>query len=268
MFGIRPNIQQAVEGSHSHRLGLRVAPRHMVHAEPALRSSGCGAWPAWLLLLLLTAAVVSGQDMTPVTNHKELLVALNDPSVQQIAVTKPFTLDSSLGPATVTRQLLITSPFRAILDWCDDDCNAGTAPTKPFLIAGPGAIITFNRLFFRNFIPHTKAALSNTALDFMKSPVPFVVSTGGQVTYNLVVMHWTAPMFWVYTTPGTYWSQAAVNDIWSTGVKKPLQFDTPQLYNIKNFAVDGTATMADCYMPVDVDGCLTNQPFSTTLIYW
>lgn len=221
-----------------------------------------------LLVLGFAAVLASGEDMTPATSHQELLAALNDPSVAQIAVMKPFTLDSSLGSATVTRQLLITSPFRAILDWCDDACSNQPTAVKPFLIAGPGAMVTFNRLFFKNFVPQSKAALTNPALEFIKSPVPYVKSAGGQVTYNLVVMHWMPSMFWIFSTAGTYWAQAAVNDIWSLGNKQPLQFETPQVYNIKNFAVDGTATLADCYMPVDVDGCLTDQPFNTTLIYW
>eukprot|EP00878_Enallax_costatus_P007009 GHUV01007345.1.p1 GENE.GHUV01007345.1~~GHUV01007345.1.p1 ORF type:complete len:1094 (+),score=299.39 GHUV01007345.1:294-3575(+) len=235
-------------------------------AGPVYRSNAARSAAA-MVVVFLAAKMVSGQDMTPVTNHQEFLAALNSPSVQQIAITKPFTLNSSLGPATVTRQLLITSPFRAILDWCDEACNTGAAPANPFLVAGPGAMITFNRLFFRNFIPHSQAALNNTALDFSKTPIPYVQSTGGQVTYNLVVMHWTPDMFWVFSTPNTYWPQAAVSDIWSVGVKRHLQFETPQVYNVKNFALDGTATIADCYMPVDVHGCLTDQPFDTTLIY-
>lgn len=230
---------------------------------------GHGFWLARLIVLLLSVIqLVCGQNVASVTSHKDFLRALEDSSVQQVAIMKPFILDSSLGTAVVNRQLLITSPFRAMLNWCDDACNAGTAPQKPFVVAGPGAIITFNRLFFKNFIPHTRAALGNTALDFIKSPVPFVRSTGGQVTYNLVVMHWDPEMFWVYSAPGTFWAQAAVNDIWSIGVREPLQFEQPQVYNVKNFAVDGTATVADCYMPVDVNGCLTNQQFDTTLVYW
>lgn len=230
-------------------------------AGPGIRSNAA-RFAAAMLVLLLAAKTASSKDMTPVTNHQEFIEALNSRSVQQIAITKPFTLNSSLGTATVTRQLLITSPFRAILDW------SGTIPENPFLIAGPGAVITFNRLFFRNFIPHSQEAFNNSALDFVKSPVPYVKSTGGQVTYNLVVMHWTPNMFWAFSTPNAYWGQAAVNDIWSMGPKQPLQFHTPQVYNIKNFAVDGTATVADCYMPVDVNGCLSDEPFNTTLIYW
>lgn len=131
-------------------------------------------------------------------------------------------------------------------------------------------MVTFNRLFFRNFIPHSSSALRSPALDFKDSPVPWVVSRdGGQATYNLVVMHWTPPMFWVYKQPGTFWQQAAVEGIKSVGVFAPIQFKTPDLYVVKSFSTDaGTVSMTDCYMPVDVNSCLKDQPYDTTLIYW
>lgn len=131
-------------------------------------------------------------------------------------------------------------------------------------------MVTFNRLFFRSFIPHSSSAAKNPALDFTHSPVPWVVSRdGGQVTYNLVVLHWTPPMFWVYKQPNTFWQQAADDEIRRVGKPQPLQLERPDLYVIKSFSTNaGTASMADCYMPVDVNGCLTDQPFDTTLIYW
>lgn len=167
------------------------------------------------------------------------------------------------------RQLLITSPFRAVIDWCDEECNAGKVPMKPFIILKAGAMVTFNRLFFRNLIPHSSSALTaSPQLDFSNSPVPFVVSQGGQCTYNLVVMHWLPAMFWVFETPGSYWAQAAKSAIVETTTRQPIQFLHTDLYTIKIFSTDGSATINDCYMPLDVDGCLTNQPFNTTLIYW
>jgi hypothetical protein len=132
-------------------------------------------------------------------------------------------------------------------------------------------MVTFNRLFFRNFIPPSAAAAALPAqLDYTSSPVPFIVSRhGGQATYNLVVMHWTRPMLWVLQRPGTFWHAAREQGgIRVVGPPGPVLLDKPGLYTIKSFASDrGTATITDCYMPFDVDGCLTDQPFSTTLIY-
>jgi hypothetical protein len=131
-------------------------------------------------------------------------------------------------------------------------------------------MVTFNRLFFKNFLPHSSSTVQHAALDFANSPVPWVVSRdGGQATYNLVVMHWTPPMFWVFKQPVTYWKEAAVDDIKQVGTGDLLQLKRPELYVIKSFTTDAsTATIMDCYMPLDVDSCLTDQPFSTALIYW
>jgi len=133
-----------------------------------------------------------------------------------------------------------------------------------------GAMVTFNRLFFRNFIPHSSKALTAAALDFNHSPVPFIVSKdGGQAVYNLVVLHWTRPMVWAFKQPGSFWQQAAEEKVRSVGDPQPLQLQTPALYSVKSFSTDaGTAAIADCFMPVDLDGCLSQQPFGTALIYW
>jgi hypothetical protein len=132
-------------------------------------------------------------------------------------------------------------------------------------------MVTFNRLFFRNFIPHSSSALQHAALDFKHSPVPWIVSKdGGQATYNLVVLHWTPPTFWVFQQKGSFWQQAAVEDIKRVGAPEPLQFKRADLYSVKSFSADaGTASITDCYMPVDVNSCLPlDKPFDTTLVYW
>lgn len=129
--------------------------------------------------------------------------------------------------------------------------------------------MTFNRLFFRNFIPYSSTATKAKALDFTNSPVPFITSEGGQATYNLVVMHWTPPMFWVFNRTGSFWQQAADEEIVSVGRHEPLQLQHAGLYTVKSFSTDAAqATISDCYMPLDVDGCLTDQPYNIALIYW
>eukprot|EP00775_Hariotina_reticulata_P006920 gene6920-7138_t len=205
---------------------------------------------------------------TRVTTPDEFLTALEDPGVASIAVMKPMQIPSNWGPARISRQLLITSPFRAMVVWCDELCNAGKQQ-HPLIVLEDGAMVTFNRLFFRNYIPSSSAAYSNRHLDFINSPVPMIVSNGGQVTYNLVVLHWTASMLWVFRQPGSYWAQAAAPGGGMTALQEaaPPVFDKPDVYVIKKFSTDGSATIMDCYSPVDTDGCLTDQPFNTTLIY-
>lgn len=131
-------------------------------------------------------------------------------------------------------------------------------------------MVTFNRLFFRNFIPHNSSAAQHPGLDFADSLVPWLVSRdGGQATFNLVVLHWSPPMFWVFKSPGTFWQQAADEEIRRVGPPAPLQLETPDLYVVKSFSTDaGTMSISDCYMPVDVDTCFMNQPLNIALIYW
>lgn len=133
-----------------------------------------------------------------------------------------------------------------------------------------GAMVTFNRLFFRNYIPHNSSALKHPGLDFSHSPVPWIVSRdGGQALYNLVVLHWSPPMFWVFNSTGTFWQQAAEEEIKSVGPPHPLQLARPDLYVVKSFSTDaGTTSISDCYMPVDVHTCFMDQPLNIALIYW
>jgi hypothetical protein len=231
-------------------------------------------WKCLAVLLLVQSLCLqrcTGQssNQAMVSSVEEFKAALLSPSVGNIIILRSMQLPHDFGPVPISRQLLITSPFRSVIDWCDDVCNAAKKPIRPYIVLQSGAQVTFNRVFFRNLVPHSNASQSSSpALDYTHSPVPFVVSAGGQVTYNLVVIHWRPAMFWVFENPSTYWAKAAVSAIVETRHKQPLQFATPDLYSVKSFTTDGTATVADCYMPFDVDGCLTDQPFTTTLIYW
>ena len=91
----------------------------------------------------------------------------------------------------------------------------------PKFVLEEGAALSWNRIFFRDFIPPApqgpagavrRAALmakapagaARPALDW-QSPNPFVVSTGGGASYNLIVWHVQPTMQWVFDMPGTYW---------------------------------------------------------------
>ncbi|WIA41787.1 hypothetical protein OEZ86_009120 [Tetradesmus obliquus] len=236
-----------------------------------MRLAKCWRCLAVLLLVQsLCLQLCSGQssNQAVVTSVEQFKAALLNPAVGNIVIMRSMALPHDFGTVPISRQLLITSPIRSVIDWCDDVCNAAKTPIKPYIVLLGGAQVTFNRVFFRNLVPHSNASQSSSpTLDYTHSPVPFVVSSGGQVTYNLVVIHWLPSMFWVFENPANYWAKAAVSAIVETRHKQPLQFQTPDLYSVKSFTTDGTATVADCYMPFDVDSCLTNQPFTTTLIY-
>ena len=57
-----------------------------------------------------------------VSSPAELLAAINDGSGGVIHLMKPMVLPTGWGPARPARPLLILSPYRVILDWCDADC--------------------------------------------------------------------------------------------------------------------------------------------------
>lgn len=66
--------------------------------------------------------------------------ALEDPAVNSISVMKPFAMPHGrpgVKPAVVQRQVLITSPIRAMIDWCDRQCQAaGSKAGSPLIIMG------------------------------------------------------------------------------------------------------------------------------------
>lgn len=74
----------------------------------------------------------------PVSNPQEFLSALSDPAVSTIHVMKPFAMPHGriAKPAVVNRQLLVTSPVRALIDWCDRQCRAGSMSKTPLIILG------------------------------------------------------------------------------------------------------------------------------------
>jgi hypothetical protein len=220
---------------------------------------------AAVVVLAASWPCLGAAQPTPVETPQQFRQALEDPDVSSINIMKALTLGRDWGPVRVNRPLLVQSPHRAILDFCDDACNAGSMP-HPHIIIGAGGSVSFTRLFFRNFIPLNVNG-SYVGWDFT-SPAPSVVSEGGgQSTYNLVVWHWSKGMTWAFQQPGSFWNAAAASKLRSVGDWQPLQFDEPKLYNLKNFAMNPSAQIVDCYIPMDVQGCFWDQP-STTLVYW
>lgn len=86
------------------------------------------------------AALAPGTPGTAVVGSaQEFLAAMSDPLVTTISVTKPFAMphgDPTVEPVVVQRNLLISSPHRAMIDWCDKQCRAGKMSKTPFIILG------------------------------------------------------------------------------------------------------------------------------------
>lgn len=111
-----------------------------------------GALPLLLVGLLLLAAATTAAaaaappapptpppGTAPVSSAAQFLKALEDPAVNSISVMKPFAMPHGPGvkPAVVQRQVLITSPIRAMIDWCDKQCQAaGSKAGSPLIIMG------------------------------------------------------------------------------------------------------------------------------------
>lgn len=101
-----------------------------------------------LLLVLLVGCwgleqtAAAGADGAPqstaaVGTAAQFLAALEDPNVATIAVVKPISMPHGrFKPAVVERQLLVTSPHREMIDWCNEQCRNGSMPRTPFIILG------------------------------------------------------------------------------------------------------------------------------------
>lgn len=100
-----------------------------------------------LLLLLLAVcwgleAAAAGADGAPqstavVGTAAQLLAALEDANIATIAVVKPISMPHGrFKPAVVDRQLLVTSPHREMIDWCNEQCRNGNMTRTPFIILG------------------------------------------------------------------------------------------------------------------------------------
>jgi hypothetical protein len=82
---------------------------------PALAQPGAGAGAA------------APQAPLQVRTPAELLAAINGGAAATIHLMAPMVLPEGWGPARASRPLLIMSPFRVILDWCDAECRVSHA---------------------------------------------------------------------------------------------------------------------------------------------
>jgi len=95
------------------------------------RGSGAATVAALLLGVAALACSISPTAAQPapvqVRNPAELLAAINGGTAAAIHLMEPMVLPEGWGPARVARPLLIMSPYRVVLDWCDAECRVSTA---------------------------------------------------------------------------------------------------------------------------------------------
>jgi hypothetical protein len=112
-----------------------------------------------------------------------------------------------------------------------------------------------------------------SSLGFENSPNPWVLCAGGDASYYLVVWHFTRDMLWVFgdaMPAASFWRATAdARAMFQVGAGAlPLDAAAPALYSIKRAASsDGHAVITDCFAPLDVAGCLTDEPYDVALIY-
>lgn len=172
------------------------------------------AAPLALLALVLAASApcrAAGQTADPnapahlVSTPEEFEAALNNGTYGIVQIMKPLVLGRGFK-ATIRRPLLITSPARTQIVWCDAACMAGPPPASaaeayPLIEVATGGSAAFVRLFFRAFVPPAGtwgggdgaaavAAMSKLVGPAMaaESPVPLGIgSAGGTVSAALLV---------------------------------------------------------------------------------
>jgi hypothetical protein len=123
--------------------------------RPALRLATRQPTRAWAPLLLLAAVLLAAPPAAAqprpqtapaqVSTPDELLAALSNGTASQIHLMRPMVLPDGWGPARVARPLLVMSPYRVILDWCDAKCRVsgswrrGAAPLSGAALAAHAA---------------------------------------------------------------------------------------------------------------------------------
>jgi hypothetical protein len=104
--------------------------------QPVDRTAGRGRAPRPLAMLVLlailalaaaplaprAAAAAARPALVQVSDPAQLLAAISQGDADLIHVMRPMVLPHGWGPARAARPLLVTSPHRALIDWCDPAC--------------------------------------------------------------------------------------------------------------------------------------------------
>ncbi|GIM05528.1 hypothetical protein Vretimale_9989, partial [Volvox reticuliferus] len=220
-----------------------------------------------ILLVLLPQLVVptfaQSQGEVSVATPEELRAALLS-GATMVAVTANLNFNETNWPAPVviTKQVTIYSTYRFKLDFC----GSKNAPARPLVnVTAPGSLL-LQKIFLRNFLPSTPQNLSGLG------PVPALLSSGGAITFRLVVFHFLPKVTWVFNSSLTdsFWARAGPNAFRSVYTGDGLQLQRPALYVIKFSSLDRPTEryfMDTCYSPMDLSSCYADDAEDTTLVY-
>lgn len=183
----------------------------------------------------------------------------------RVSVMAPVALTLENWPDTVviSRSVILSSPYRTMLDLCDADCRSGAAPVRPLVNVTSGGSLLLQRVFLRHFLPAQPQDLAAFG------PVPGLLSSGGGlISFNLVVFHFQADSAWVFSRPPaqSWWASEQATAMAEVGTgRAAVSLDKPGLYALdyagRDYAIGG------CFAVLDLDDCLSEDVDHTTLVY-
>ncbi|KAG2437335.1 hypothetical protein HXX76_005992 [Chlamydomonas incerta] len=166
-----------------------------------------------------------------------------------------FTQDNWPNAVQIVRSVTLYSPYRVKLDLC----GGGQQARVLFNVTSTGSLLV-QRFFLRNLMPSTPQDLTGFG------PVPAFLSSGGRISFSVVVFHFLPTTTWVFTAPAdqSFWARerTVMSDMYTGG---PLQLEAPALYVLKYSSPQ--YSVAVCYSPVDLAGCYADNDEKTTLVY-
>ncbi|GFR47720.1 hypothetical protein Agub_g9474 [Astrephomene gubernaculifera] len=235
------------------------------HLMRRLRRFLLGALLAWGLLAFYPTQ--AGAQAVNASTPEELRRALlNGATEVALLNNMNFTPENWPEPVLITRATTIYSPYRVKLDFCGS--NGG--PARVLLNVTSTGSLLLQRVFLRNFLPSGPQDLSGLG------PVPALLSSGGLISFRIVVFHFLPAVTWVFSAPPnqSFWAaqtaasttqqpqQQILTDVY-TGAG--LQLARPSLY-VASYT-SSLYSIALCYSPVDLHACYADNREDTQLAY-
>ncbi|GLC56027.1 hypothetical protein PLESTB_001056700 [Pleodorina starrii] len=260
-----------VVGSSSFLGGATSGMKAAIDGQPCMVQADCSrARPRWrlvlvLLLLCFAPAWVRADDPDVSASTPEELRAALLSGATGVVIAANMVFNSTNWPdppVTISKPVIIYSLFRHKLDFCGSD---GAAARVLINVTASGSLL-LRKVFLRNFLPSRPQNLSGLG------PVPAVLSSGGQVTFRLVVFHFLPAVTWAFSAPpaDSFWAgegRAALSSVYSGA---GLQLQQPALYLVKFTSAAGSPAryaMDTCYSPMDLASCYGDDAEDTTLVY-
>ncbi|GIL59049.1 hypothetical protein Vafri_14017 [Volvox africanus] len=216
-----------------------------------------------ILSQLMVATIAQSQVEVSVASAVELRAALlSGATVVAVTANLNFNESNWPGPVLITKQVTIYSSYRFKLDFC----GSKGAPARPLInVTAPGSLL-LQKVFLRNFLPSTPQNLSGLG------PVPALLSSGGTITFRLVVFHFLPKVMWAFNPllTDSFWAREGQSALRSVYTGEGLQLQHPALYVLKFSSLNrptGRYFMDTSYSPMDLNNCYADDAEDTTLVY-